>query len=142
MTEERIKILEMIQDGKITAAEGMELLKALEEVPAQAAAGSEAVAATGLRCLRIRVTSGSNQKVNANIPLGLVKVAAKFAGMGLKLIPASAKAEMERKGVRLEEINFDELLQLIDQGLSDGKLIDIDTDEPGEGKTKVEIYVQ
>ena len=30
MSDEKIKILEMIQNGKISAAEGLELLKALD----------------------------------------------------------------------------------------------------------------
>ena len=31
MSSEKMKILEMIQEGKLTAAEGMDLLKAIEE---------------------------------------------------------------------------------------------------------------
>ena len=138
MSDERIKILEMIQNGKINAAEGLQLLKALDESFIQ----KECVTTTGSRFLRIRITSGQNKKVNVNIPISLLKVASKFASFGIKCIPEEALQEMQKKGIDLSEINFDELVQLIDQGLADGKLVDIDTDDQKDGHTKVEIYVE
>ena len=138
MSDEKIKILEMIQNGKITAAEGLELLKALDDSFIK----QSDVAKVGSRFLRIRVTSGQKQKVNVNIPLSLLKIATKFAGFGMKLIPEEARQEMRKKGVDLTEIDFSELVQLIDQGLATGKLIDVDTEDQSEGHTKVEIYVE
>jgi len=49
---------------------------------------------------------------------------------------------MQAKGIDLSEFDFDELVQLIDQGLANGKLVDIDTDDQKDGHTKVEIYVE
>jgi hypothetical protein len=138
MNNERIKILEMIQGGKITAAEGFELLKAIDDSEIKP---NESVSNSG-RFLRIRVVSGQHNKVNVNIPLNLLKVATKFAGIGLKFIPEDARLEMQKKGIDLSDINFDELVQLIDQGLIDGKLVDVDTEDPREGRTRVEIYVE
>ncbi len=138
MSDERIKILEMIQNGKISAAEGLDLLKALDESFIQ----KECVPTTGSRFLRIRITSGQDKKVNVNVPISLLKVATKFANIGMKCIPAEALQEMQKKGIDLSEIDFDELVQLIDQGLTNGKLVDIDTDDEKEGHTKVEIYVE
>lgn len=138
MNNEKIKILEMIQNGKITAVQGLELLKALDESeiePGKTASNSS-------RFLRIRVISGQHNKVNVNIPLNLLKAATKFADIGMKLIPEEARLEMQKKGINLSDINFDELMQLIDQGLVDGKLVDVDTEDPHEGHTKVEIYVE
>jgi hypothetical protein len=137
MSDEKIRVLEMIQNGKITAAEGLELLKALDASFIQ----QEDAANTGSRFLRIRITSGQNKKVNVNIPLSLLKAATKFASVGMKLIPEEARQEMQKKGVDLSNIDFDELVVLIDQGLANGKLVDIDTDDPKEGHTKIEIYV-
>jgi hypothetical protein len=138
MSDEKIKILEMIQNGKISAAEGLELLKALDDSFIQ----KECVATTGSRFLRIRITSNQNKKVNVNVPISLLKVATKFANIGMKCIPAEALQEMQKKGIDLSEIDFDELVQLIDQGLANGKLVDIDTDDQKDGHTKVEIYVE
>lgn len=137
MNTEKAKILEMIESGKISAAEGLELLDALDEGDRKPAAASKP---TG-RVLRIKVTSAQN-KVNVNLPLGLVKAATKLAGIGMKMIPEQARLEMQKKGIDLSEINFDELVSLIEQGLSDGKLVDIETEDAKEGSTKVEIYVE
>ena len=60
----------------------------------------------------------------------------------MKFIPEEARQEMQKKGVDLSEIDFDELVQLIDQGLASGKLVDVDTDDQSDGHTKVEIYVE
>jgi hypothetical protein len=137
MSQEKAKILEMIQEGKITAAEGLELLKALDEAdlaPARPAGrGPE-------RFLRLRV-DGDRAKVNVNIPLSLIKITSKFMGFGLKFIPEEAQREMDQRGIDLSQIDFEELVDLIEQGLVDGKLLDVDVDDPQEGKTKVEVYV-
>jgi hypothetical protein len=138
MSDEKIKILEMIQNGKVTAAEGLELLKALDDSFIQ----QDGALNTGRRFLRIRVTSGQSKKVNVNIPLSLLKVATKFASIGMKFIPEEARQEMQKKGIDLSEIDFDELVQLVDQGLANGKLVDIDIDDQSDGHTKVEIYVE
>ncbi|MCE5287583.1 MAG: hypothetical protein LLG02_17320 [Pelosinus sp.] len=138
MHTEKAKILEMIQSGKITAAEGLELLEALDPSGHEATIVPEKTD----RFLRIRITKGQQNKVNVNIPLSLVKVATKFAGIGMKMIPDQARLEMQNKGMDLSEINFDELAALIDQGLSDGKLVDIDTDDSPDGPTKIEIYIE
>ena len=79
--EERMQILKMIEEGKISAEEGAKLLQAL------GAAKSEKRKPTGdePRWFRIRVTdldTGKN-KVNVNFPMGLVgvgfKLGARFA---------------------------------------------------------------
>lgn len=137
MSDDKLKILEMIQNGKLTASEGLELLNAIGDSNVKL---NDVVTDSG-RFLRIRVTSGQHSKVNVNIPLKLLSVATKFAGFGMKFIPEEARQEMQKKGIDLSDINFDELMQLIDQGLVDGKLVDVDTDDPDEGRTKVEIYV-
>lgn len=137
MSNEKIKVLEMIQAGKLTAAEGLDLLKALDDSefkPAEAPAGS--------RFLRIRVAAGQQSKVNVNIPLSLLKVATKFVGIGMNFIPEEARREMAKKGIDLADLDFDELLKLIEQGLVDGKLVDVDTEDEYSGRTKVEVYVE
>lgn len=102
-------------------------------------AAKQAPHSSAKRFLRVIVTSSSGvQKANVNIPLGLVKVAVKF-GMGF--IPEKARAEMLQKGIDLAQIDLDELVRLIDEGVSDGRLVDVDVDDPKEGRIRVEVYV-
>ena len=135
MENEKLKILEMIQDGKISAGEGMELLKAIDDTAEKNPSN------TSGRFLRIRVNGDKAKKVNVNIPLKLVKVFSKFAGFGMKFIPEEARAEMEKKGINLSEMDIGELIQMIEQGLVDEKLVDVDVDDPTEGRIRVEVYV-
>jgi hypothetical protein len=138
MCEEKLKILKMIEEQKITAAEAMELLKAMNEpAPLERPADS----AGGRKFLRVRVIGEKAKKVNVNIPLNLVKVASKFAVFGMGFIPEEARKELERKGIDLSQLNLEEVLTMIEQGMDVDKLVDIDVDDPEEGRVKVEVYV-
>jgi hypothetical protein len=125
--DERMQILKMIQDGKISAEEGAKLLQALG-----ASAKSDKrppmpppLGASDPRWFRVRVTdlnTGKN-KVNVNIPMGLVNVGLK---MGARFAP------------NVEGVNYEELMTAIKSGAS-GKVIDVSDEETGE---RVEIYVE
>lgn len=132
---EKMRILEMIQEGKITAAEGMDLLKAFEETEERMSHDASG------RFLRVRVSGDKAKKVNVNIPVKLIKVFSRFASFGTNLIPEEARREMEKKGIDLSKMDFEELVRVIEQGLVNEKLVDIDVDDPKEGKVRVEIYV-
>lgn len=142
---EKNRILQMVRDGKISVDEGLELLGALDETDAKTAQAAQAAqgpsAKTRDRFLRVRVDS-ADTKVNVNIPLGLLKVASNLITMGSGFIPQDARREMEAKGIDISKIDFEELVSLIDQGLVDGKLVDVDVDDPNEGRTRVEVYVE
>lgn len=138
MSSEKLKILEMIQEGKISASEGMELLSALNESAAKFE--QQETLETKGRFLRVRV-SGDAKKVDVNIPIGLIKATSKFVTFGMGMIPKEARMEMESRGIDLTKLDFDELVHAIDQGLTSGKLVDIDVDDPYQGRIKVEVYV-
>ncbi|WP_240986710.1 SHOCT-like domain-containing protein [Acididesulfobacillus acetoxydans] len=160
MNEEKLKVLEMIQEGKISAAEGMELLKAFDEgqdgepylgqrragsAPKDQAQDQEthggATSSAAEHFLRVRVTGDKSNKVNVNIPFSLIKSASKLARYALAFIPAEARAEMEKKGLDPYDINIEELVRLLEQG-TDGKLVDIETEDEYQGKVKVEVCVE
>ncbi|BES64618.1 hypothetical protein SANA_10570 [Gottschalkiaceae bacterium SANA] len=123
-SEEKKQILEMLTSGKITQDQALELLAALEEGREE----SIKKPSTEKKFLRVRVQDGNEgDKVNINIPLGLVKV-------GLKL--ASKYADDEDLKA-LDNIDFDEVLEMIEQG-AEGKIVEVDTKD-GE---KVEIIVE
>jgi hypothetical protein len=126
-TEERLQILKMIQEGKITAEEGAKLLQAL-------GAGNKSdrrtptpppMGASDPRWFRVRVTdtrSGKN-KVNVNIPMGLVNVGVR---MGARFAP------------NIDSVKYDEIMTAIKSGQS-GKVLDVTDEEAGE---RVEIFVE
>ena len=88
--EERLQILKMIEEGKISPEEGAKLLSALgTKATARVPSGGSSA-----RWFRVRVTdadSGKN-KVNVNIPMGLVNVGMR---MGARFIPEDADIDLE-----------------------------------------------
>ncbi len=138
MSEEKIKILEMIKNGKITPEEGIELLDALND--SETSKVVQLSPKLSERMLVVKV-NGPGQKVNVNVPLNLLKVASKFVNMGMGFIPAEARREMENKGIDISKFDFEELVDLFDRGLTDGKLVDVES-EDDKGVTKVEVYVE
>ena len=154
MSSERMKILEMIQDGKLTAAEGMELLKAIDdESPAKSSAGSEfeqmrreardAVTSTvpGDRFLRVRVLGEKSLKVNVNVPLSLLRSASKLVVYALSFVPDEKRRELEQKGLDLQALNIEDLVRVVGETV-DGKIVDVEVEDPKEGRIKVEVCVE
>lgn len=73
-------MLKMIEEGKISAAEGAELLRAMETKGERGPALEPMKGTSNPRWFRVRVTdmqTGRN-KVNVNIPMGLVNVGIKI----------------------------------------------------------------
>jgi hypothetical protein len=123
-SEERMQILKMIEEGKISAGEGAELLRALEKkeppTPPEPLRGASAA-----RWFRVRITdlSTGRNKVNVNIPMGLVQVGMK---MGARFAPD------------MEGVDYDQLMTAIRSG-KQGKVIDItDSDD----RERIEIFVE
>jgi hypothetical protein len=98
MSEERMRILNMLSEGKITAEEADKLLDAL--IQGGSAAGASNL--TGLppdtaksdpKWLRIKVDDGKGDKVNLRVPLKLIG-----AGMKLgKFIPPKVRDKFNAK---------------------------------------------
>jgi hypothetical protein len=122
-TEERMQILKMIEEGKINAQDGAELLRALDQdkkTPTPPLRGASAP-----RWFRVRVTdiSTGRAKVNVNIPMGLVNVGIK---MGARFAP------------EVDSIDYDDIMSAIQSG-QQGKIMDVTDEEDGE---RVEIFVE
>ncbi len=124
--EERMKILKMIQEGKITAEEGAKLLAALRE--SRKGNGPRAgISLGGNRgWLRVRVTdmASGKTKVNVNLPWGLMDA-------GLRI---GAQYAPELQGIDLEQ-----LVNEVKSGTATGKIIDVIDEEDGE---HVEIFIE
>ncbi len=123
-TEERMQILQMIADGKISASEGAELLRTLAQSN-KTQTTEPLKGASNPRWFRVRVTdmaSGRN-KINVNIPMGLVNVGIK---MGARFAP------------EMEGVEYEQIIEAIHSG-QQGKILDVTNDEEGE---RVEIFVE
>jgi len=121
--EERIKILKLIQEGKITAEEGSKLLAALSS---SKRSQRKKVRTASARWFRVRVTDikTGKAKVNINLPLKLVDAGVNIAA---QFVP-----DMNLTNVQTA-IN-----SAIDDHLS-GKIIDVIDEKDGE---HVEIYIE
>jgi hypothetical protein len=120
-TEERMKILKMIEEGKVSAEEGAKLLAAL----ASAKPPVGGLAGSGAKWLRVRVTevSTGRSKATVQIPISLMEAGMKI---GAHFAP------------EIDGVNMDQLMEALRTGMT-GKIIDVTDDEDGE---HVEIFVE
>lgn len=121
-SEERLRILKMIQEGKITAEEGAKLLAALREARPTPPRPPAPPSRTGQGWLRVRVTdmATGRTKVNVNLPLGLVD-----AGMSIATQFAP-------------DINFSQIAEAVKAGQLEGKIVDVYDEEDGE---HIEVFI-
>jgi len=123
-SEERMKILKMIEEGKLSAEEGTKLLATLTE-----SRGPTPPRAPGMpgapRWLRIRVTDvrSGRSKASVQIPLALVDAGMKI---GAHFAP------------EVEGVDMGNVMEALRSGMT-GKIIDVTDEEDGE---HVEIYVE
>lgn len=144
---EQQKILEMIEKGQITAAEGMELLEALN-VTKEAETIQEVETVTTARrnykFLKVKVTSDNNSvNVNVNIPIRLLTTISEIADKMTAMVPADARREMEAKGIDISSIDFAKIIEEIINGtLDDPNIVDVEAwDESQKAMVKVRVYV-
>ena len=122
-SEERLKILQMIQDGKITADDGAKLLSALSKGSKR---NLRTASRTGdSRYMRVRVTDtfSGKTKVSVNLPLGLID-----AGLN---IAANFMPDMG-------DTSAEEITEAIKEGMT-GKIVDVFDEEDGE---HIEIFIE
>jgi hypothetical protein len=126
--EERMKILKMIEEGKISAEEGAKLLAALAE-GRRSSLDPNAPGRPGRpgapRTLRIRVTDmvTGRSKASVQIPLALVDAGMKI---GAHFAP------------EVEGVDMTNVMDALRSGIT-GKIIDVTDEEDGE---HVEIFIE
>ncbi len=144
---EQQKILEMIEKGQITAAEGMELLEALNVTKgSETIQEAETIATTkrNYKFLKIKVTSDNNSvNVNVNVPIRLLTTIGEIADKMTNVVPADARREMEAKGIDISSIDFARIIEEIINGtLDDPNIVDVEAwDESHKAMVKVKVYV-
>ncbi len=124
--EERIKVLKMVADGKITAEEAAVLLETLDEAPASSSkAQSGPASGQPGRYFRVRVTDTDTGKVRVNVrlPVGVINAGMK---LGMKFAP------------QVEGVDYHEITEMINSGET-GKIVDVEDDKDGE---HVEVFIE
>jgi hypothetical protein len=118
-TDERNRVLYMVESGKLTAAQAAQLLDTLdlERSPSREQSRN--------RTARVRVTNlaTNRQKVNVTIPVSLIQVGLR---LGTRLAPQVSGSALE------------DLLRAIEGGAT-GRLLDLQDLEEGE---RVEIFAE
>ena len=139
----------MIENGQISAAEGMELLDALKtsggNVTPETGTYLSSVSKPNYKFLKIKVTSDNKSvNVNVNIPIRLLTTIGEMAGKITTYIPKDARAEMEAKGIDITTIDFGRIIEEILNGtLDDPNIVDVEAwDEEHQATIKVRIYVE
>jgi hypothetical protein len=139
-TEERMRILNMLQEGQVTPEQAAQLLQALDESPvaSKARPAAQPRAAQSQiehfpavesghppRWLRVRVTDtdSGRPRVNVRLPLSLVNVGLK---MGKQFAP------------EIEGMDFNEIFKAIQDGET-GTFVDVYDDDDGE---HVEVFLE
>ncbi len=123
-SEERMKILNMINEGKITAEEGSNILSALT----QRSEKPKKVSKQGLtsQWLRVRVSdmSTGKAKVNVNVPMRLVDAGLNIAAQFI------------------DEVESAQMMDAVKEALAEniqGKIVDVIDEEDQE---HVEIFIE
>lgn len=127
-SEERLRVLQLIQDGKISAEEGIRLLESLDSAALAAAAkpaGAPVASCRGARWFRVRVTDTNTGKtrVNVRLPVNVLNAGVK---MGARFSP------------EVEGLDMGQLMNLIQAGAT-GQVLDVIDDEDGE---HVEVFLE
>lgn len=115
MNEETMKVLKMLEEGKIDSEKAGELITALTSpksiAPVPLTANSD-------KMLKIKVNSHKGDNVNINVPVKFIST----LGTAIKKIPKVEGVE------GIEDIDIQAILQAVSEGL-DGKIVDVQSEE-------------
>lgn len=151
MNTEKQKILEMLENGQITATEAAQLLDAIGgaggNTSDRAAGGSSSVSSVvvasntgnGSKKLRVKVNGLAEQSpinVDVAIPLALARVADSIIA---NCMPTAAHEELSKQGINIKELKIGEMIDTLESLDEDIVNVDIDNED---AKMKVRVYVQ
>ncbi len=123
--EERMRILKMIDEGKISAEEGARLLSALSETRRGPNIPNQSRTTGAARWLRVRVTdlATGRSKATVQIPLALIESGMKI---GAHFAP------------EVEGVDMPTIMEALRSGMT-GRIVDVVDEKDGE---HVEIFVE
>uniref|UniRef100_A0A7C4TCH8 YvlB/LiaX N-terminal domain-containing protein n=1 Tax=candidate division WOR-3 bacterium TaxID=2052148 RepID=A0A7C4TCH8_UNCW3 len=132
MSEERMKILKMVAEGKITPEEADRLLGALKESSEKA------------RFFRVRVSDKTTNrtKVKVDIPIGVLKFVSKLGTVFKGLIPEKGfKMNIKGKEIYLDEMTPEMLDAILNEITEGGKFTLVEVDDEDENQ-HVEVFIE
>ena len=115
MKTEIEKVLTMVQEGKVDAAKGSELIEVLQGRESSGGNFAKPVAYTD-KVLKIRVVSAENDNVSVNLPIKLIKVLLKAGYNIAGNIPQSEKY--------VKDLDIDIIIEAIENEL-DGQIVEV-----------------
>lgn len=116
--EERLRILEMVREGKLTVEEADRLLAALQPEKARPVERG--------RLLRIRISGHRGETINFALPMSLADLVLRFVPKGLRVTANGQEVDVAR------------LLTDLQESGASGKILDV-TDHRG---SHIEITVE
>lgn len=124
MSEERMRILQMVAEGKVTPEEGARLVEALAQSRLVTGEGTEALPRLSGKFLVVRFYESEDKHGTVRVPLELLDVAARF-------VPPDAEVDVAGAKIKPSAI-----LTAVREGLGYGDIVDI---KDGEQWVKVTI---
>jgi DUF4097 and DUF4098 domain-containing protein YvlB len=114
MKDDVLRVLKMIEEGKIDSQKGAELIEALKEpkVEEKTIIPTTNINFNDERMLKVKVVSAERDNVNVQLPVKFIK----------GVIAACGKMPLNVQG--MEGIDMQLLLQAMDSGLT-GKIVDV-----------------
>lgn len=113
MKEETLRVLKMVEEGKLSSEKASELLAAMDVKEEKAIVISENYKK---KILRIKVDSADGDKVNVNLPVSVIS----------SILKATGKLPIQMNG--MENINIEELTQVVAAAFEnevDGEIVDV-----------------
>ena len=124
MNEEKLKVLNMIAEGKITAEEGEKLLEALDKKNEKKPEPIEVKREKGnINYLYVDInpkSESSSEKVHVKVPLALVRAGVNIASMLPSEVQDTVNNAMDEKGMKfdlssIKPENIEELIQALEE---------------------------
>jgi hypothetical protein len=125
-SEERMRILKMIQDGVISAEDGIRLLDSIEKSDKQEKKdlpGEETMRAAKFFRVRVTDTNSGKARVNVRLPVSVLSAGMKMGA---------------RFSTDIQGLDQAELMQFIREGTV-GKIVDVYDEKDGE---HVEVFLE
>lgn len=125
MSEERMKILEMLSQGIITVSEANELLRTVDEkkveVKGVKMTEGQYLKSEAEKCLHIEVNSAEGDNINVTLPVPLIKTAVKLGN-----IQGILDKSLSESSFTSDAIDVDLIIQCIESG-ANGEIVSMNS---------------
>ena len=125
LSNERLRILQWVEDGKVSPEEGIRLIQALEEGDAQTRLPPHGPSREPSRWLRVQITHTTSGKVRLNVRLPVTVL-----NTGMKI---SARFSDE-----IGQIEMGKIFDAIEGGVT-GQVIDVFAEQ---GEKRVQVFLE